>query len=416
MNLPVEEVHCYLNDEECSCEACGNQLHVFGQKIVREEVQFIPASLKKKIYIEHSYECHSCRNTDKHSIKRASAPKAPLQRSFAGPTVLAWLFHQKYELSLPLYRQEKEWAQYGLQLNRNTLSNWVIRSSEDWLEPIYDRLRYFLNQEEVIHADETPYQILKRPDGRPATADARIWLFQSSQNGIKPIVYYHASLTRSRSNIEEVLDSYRGYIHCDGYSAYQNMANLQVVACWAHVRRKFFEAGDERGMAAIGKEYCDRLFLLERQFKHLSPKERKIQRQRYSLPLLSEFWEWLSSFPVIAKSKLGTAIAYTQRLKKELMAFLDDGRLVLSNNLAERNIRPLTVGRKNFMFSTSVAGAKANCVAYTLIETAKINGLNPFKYLTCLFEKLPNLDFYRKPELLEDYLPWSDQMQFACKE
>lgn len=383
--------------------------------MTREEVQFIPATLKKKVYIEHSYECGDCRQTEAHSIKRAQAPKAPLQRSFAGPSVLAWLFHQKYELSLPLYRQEKEWEQYGIQVTRKTLSNWIIRSSQEWLEPIYHRLRETLNKEDAIHADETPYQILKRPDGRPATSDARIWLFQTIESCLRPVIYYHSSLTRSRSNIEEVLDTYEGYIQCDGYSAYQNMDNLQVVACWAHVRRKFFEAGDERGMAAVGKSYCDQLFVLEKQFKHLTPTERKKQRRKYSLPLLDEFWEWLSSFPVLAKSKLGTAIAYAQRLKKELMAFLDDGRLVLSNNLAERHIRPLTIGRKNFMFSTSVAGAKANCVAYTLIETAKANGLNAFKYLTHLFEELPNLDFFRQPELLEDYLPWSDHIQLECK-
>ena len=383
--------------------------------MTREEVIFIPATLKKKVFIEHSYECLSCRESEAHSIKRAQSPKPVLQRSFAGPSVLAWLFHQKYELGLPLYRQEKEWQQYGLQISRKTMSNWIIRSSQDWLEPIYGLLREHLNKEDVIHADETPYQILKRPDGRPATSDARIWLFQTDELCKKSVIYYHSSLTRARDNIEEVLSSYQGYIHCDGYSAYQNMSNLQVVACWAHVRRKFFEAGDDQGMAAIGKKYCDRLFLLEKQFKHLPPSKRKKQRQKYSLPLLTEFWNWLSSFPVLAKSKLGVAIAYTQRLKAELMAFIDDGRLVLSNNLAERNIRPLTIGRKNFMFSTSVAGAKANCVAYTLIATAKANGLNAFKYLSLLFEHLPNLDFYRKPELLEEYLPWPDQMQSVCK-
>lgn len=411
----MEEVHCYLNEDCCHCDSCGDKLRPFGQKVTREEVVFIPATLKKKVYIEHSYECLGCRETAAHSIKRGQAPKATLQRSFAGPSVLAWLFHQKYELSLPLYRQEKEWKQYGLQVSRRTLSNWIIRYSQDWLEPIYHQLRKVLNTEEAIHADETPYQILKRPDGRPATSDARIWLFQTLESCEKPVIYYHSSLTRSRENIEEVLNTYQGYIHCDGYSAYQNMPNLQVVACWAHVRRKFFDAGDERGMAAIGKRYCDRLFLLEKQFKHLPPGERKKQRQKYSLPLLTEFWEWLSSFPVLAKSKLGMAIAYTQRLKAELMAFLEDGRLVFSNNAAERNIRPLTIGRKNFLFSTSVAGARANCVAYTIIETAKANGLNAFKYLTHLFEHLPNLDFYKKPDLLENYFPWAAQMQLACK-
>lgn len=404
-----------MKAEECTCDNCGDQLTQFGQKAVREEVQFIPASLKKKVYIEHSYNCRSCKKNNISSIKRANAPKAPLQGSLASPNLIAWLLHQKFELSLPLYRQEKEWQQSGLELSRKTMANWIIRTSQDWLEPIYECLRLELNKQEAIHADETPYQILNRPDGRPAPSDARIWLFQTIENSPRQISYYHSSLTRARSNIEEVLSVYDGYLHCDGYSAYQNMPNLKVVACWAHVRRKFFEAGDERGMAVIGRNYCDQLFSLEQQFKNLSADVRKAYRQLKSNPLLAEFWEWLGSFPVIAKSKLGRAIAYAQHLKEELMTFLDDGNLVISNNLAERQIRPLTIGRKNFMFSTSVAGAKANCVAYTLIETAKANGLNAFRYLTYLFEKLPNLDFIRLPELLSDYLPWSERVQLACK-
>ncbi|MGX7015055.1 IS66 family transposase [Vagococcus silagei] len=248
--------------------------------------------------------------------------------------------------------QEKEWQQYEINVSRKTMANWIICSSQSWLEPIYERFRLELNKQDAINADETPYQTLNRPDGRPASSDARIWLFQTNKNSPRPISYYHSSLTRARSNIDEVLSVYDCYLHCDGYSAYQNMPNLKVVACWAHVRRKFFEAGDERGMAAIGKNYCDQLFALEQQFKKLSADARKAYRQLKSKPLLDEFWEWIGSFPVIAKSKLGRAIAYAQNLKDELMTFLDDGNLVISNNLAERQIRPLTIGRKNFMFST----------------------------------------------------------------
>lgn len=414
-HLPVEEIHCQLDESERICECCGDPLHHMGQKISREEVQFIPASLRKKVYIEHSYECQRCKKVDQPVIKRASSPKAPLQRSFAGPSVLAWLFHQKFELSLPLYRQEKEWALYGIELSRKTLANWIIRCSQDWLEPLYDRLKHQLNQEEAVHADETPYQVLHRSDGKPATSEARMWLFQTIEGSAKPVILYHASLNRARTNIEEVLAHYKGYLHCDGYSAYQNIPKLSVVACWAHVRRKFFEASDSKGQAAIGVMFCDKLFTLEKKFSSLPPEDRHAQRQLHSLPIVMEFWEWLETLPVLAKSKLGIAVAYAIRLKSELMRFLEDGRLALSNNLAERSIRPLTIGRKNFLFSTSFNGAKANAVAYSIIETAKANGLNAFKYLTKLFEDLPNLDVVRSPECLETYLPWSAESQQLCQ-
>lgn len=387
-----------------------------GQKTVREEVVFIPASLKKKVYIEHSYDCLTCRTAGISSIKRAPAPKAPLAKSFAGPTVLAWLFHQKYEMSLPLYRQEKEWRDYGLSVTRKTLANWVIRSAQEWLAPIYDRLRQTLSQEEVIHADETPVQILNRSDGRPATSDGRMWLFQTLDKADHPVVFYHASLTRERQNILDVLtDSFHGYCHCDGYSAYQHIPGLTVVGCWAHMRRKFHEAGDDQGQAAIGLAYCNQLFALEREFKDLSPSERKTNRQRHLRPVLEEFWTWLENLPVLSKSKLGKAVAYGLKLKEALMRVLEDGRLVLSNNSAERHIRPLTIGRKNFLFSTSEAGAEANAMAYTIIETAKANGLNPYRYLCRLFSDLPNVEFGQHPELLEAYLPWSKQSQQTCR-
>lgn len=415
-NLPTEEIHCHLADEDCQCQRCGHSLHHLGQKIVREEVEFIPASLKKKVYIEHSYDCLTCRTEGISSIKRASAPKAPLANSFAGPTVLAWLFHQKYELSLPLYRQEKEWVQYGLEVSRRTLSNWVIRSAQEWLAPVYDRLRHVLSQEEVIHADETPFQILNRSDGRPATSAGRMWLFQTLEEAEHPIVLYHSSLNRGRQNIPTVLtDKFQGYCHCDGYTAYQNIPGLTVVSCWAHMRRKFHEAGDPHGQAAIGLAYCNQLFAIEKDLKNLSDSERKTQRQCRLKPILEEFWTWLEGLSVLAKSKLGKAVTYGLNLKEELMRVLEDGRLVLSNNSAERHIRPLTIGRKNFLFSTSEAGAEANAMAYTMIETAKANGLNPYRYLCRLFSDLPNTEFRQHPELLETYLPWSEQSQQTCR-
>jgi len=416
-HLPIEEVHTHLADEDCQCERCGNSLHHMGQKAVREEVVFIPATLKKKVYIEHSYDCPTCRRSEGvSSIKRAPAPKAPLAKSFAGPTVLAWLFHQKYELSLPLYRQEKEWLNYGLSVSRKTLANWIIRSAQEWLAPIYERLRQSLIKESVIHADETPFQVLNRSDGKPATSDARIWLFQTLEKAAHPIIFYHASLTRERQNITDILtDSYQGYCHCDGYSAYQNISGLTVVACWAHVRRKFHEAGGDQGKAALGVAYCNQLFAIEKKLEKLTDLERKKQRDIHLRPVLEEFWKWLENLPVLSKSKLGKAVSSGIKLQEALMQVLEDGRLVLSNNAAERHIRPLAIGRKNFLFSTSEEGAEANAMAYTIIETAKANGLKPYNYLCHLFSELPNENFRCNPQLLDNYLPWSESIQQTCQ-
>ncbi|MGX7031687.1 IS66 family transposase [Vagococcus zengguangii] len=210
-------------------------------------------------------------------------------------------------------------------------------------------------------------------------------------------------------------EEFEGYCHCDGYVAYQNIPGLTVVGCWAHMRRKFVDASGDKGQAAIGVAYCNQLFALERRFENLSTAERKWQRQIQLKPILEEFWEWLEQLPVLAKSKLGQAVAYGRHLKEELMRVLEDGRLALSNNLAERKIRSLTIGRKNFLFSKSELGATTNAIVYSIMETAKANGLNPYSYLCRLLTDLPNLPFRQQPELIETYMPWAQGIQDFCK-
>ncbi len=229
-DLPIEEVHCELHGEDCTCDHCGQAMKPMGKKVVREEVCFVPARLYKKVYISHAYEC-DCHdpNLEAKSIRCAEVPKGPIQRSLAGPTTLAWLFHQKFELGLPTYRQEKEWSSYGLEVSRKTLSNWIIRASFDWLEPLYKLFLDKLRQQEVLHADETYYQILNRSDGKPATSEARIWLIRTIKDVSHPIVFYHADLTRAKSVILELLRSFKGWLHCDGYIAYKDLPNVTTV-------------------------------------------------------------------------------------------------------------------------------------------------------------------------------------------
>lgn len=386
-----------------------------GKKIIRDEVCFVPARLYKKRYISYAYacDCHDA-SIEAKPIRCAETPKAPIQRSFAGASVLAEVFHQKYVLSIPCYRQVSEWARYGLSVSDKTLSNWIVTTSYDWLLPIYERLRDELVQQTVLHADETPYQILNRADGKPATSQSRIWLFRTIKNAQYPVAYYHADLTRERAVAITILEGFQGYLHCDGYSGYKNIPNVKLVGCWAHVRRKFFEIPGNNGKAKKAVEYCDQIFRFEKTIKDLSPEQRQKQRQLIIKPVIEEFFKWLESFYVM-KGKLQTAVMYALNQKVELLRFLDDGNLEASNNLAEQAIRPIAIGRKNYLFSTSMKGATANAMAYTIMETAKANSLNPSKYLTYLFEKLPNTDFIRNPGVLVDFLPWAKTVQEICQ-
>ena len=237
---------------------------------------------------------------------------------------------------------------------------------------------------------------------------------EPSKNAQHPVAYYHADLTRERAVATTILEGFKGYLHCDGYSGYKNIPNVKLVGCWAHVRRKFFEIPGNNGKAKKAVEYCDQIFRFEKTIKDLSPEQRQKQRQLIIKPVIEEFFKWLESFYVM-KGKLQTAVMYALNQKVELLRFLDDGNLEASNNLAEQAIRPIAIGRKNYLFSTSMKGATANAMAYTILETAKANSLNPSKYLTYLFQKLPNTDFIRNPGVLVDFLPWAKTVQEICQ-
>ena len=186
------------------------------------------------------------------------------------------------------------------------------------------------------------------------------------------------------------------------------------MGCWAHARRKFKDVPGKNGKAKQAIDYCNQIFKIERELQELSPEERYEQRQLQVKPVIEAFYDFLGSFIPI-KGKLQTAVHYVLNQKKELMAFLKDGRLEASNNRAERAIKTVVIGRKNYLFSTSLSGAEANAIIYSVIETAKEHGLNVYKYLTYLFEHLPNVEFLMKPKLLEDFLPWAKNVQEYCK-
>ncbi|WP_267491438.1 IS66 family transposase [Enterococcus sp. CWB-B31] len=223
---------------------CASTLHSLGRKEVRTELEFIPTHLILHKHYEHAYECLNCKKQGQNQIRRQKAPVPALQKSLAGPSVLAWNLYQKLEMGLPYHRQEKEWQRYGLAISRRTLSNWSIRICEEWLSLIYEAMRQTLVTEQVLSADETVYQILHREDGKPSTSDARIWVFRTSEKAVHPIILYHSSETRKYEVVESFLKGFKGFLHCDGYSAYKKLPEVQLQLCWAHVRRKFFETND----------------------------------------------------------------------------------------------------------------------------------------------------------------------------
>lgn len=392
-------------------------MKLIGTTVIRVNVKFIPARVVKEVHKQESYACQNCHQNSVEATPVISAPvpAAPIQNSLAGATVLAWLYHQKFELHLPLYRQVDEWRLYGLDVSRRTLANWVIISAHDWLQPIYDLLYLHLMTMYILHADETPYQIINRSDGKPGTSEARIWQIRTTLDEEKPVIYYRSALTRGGDVARELFKDFQGYLQTDGYQAYQNLLNIIQVGCWVHVNRKFKDIGVTFGNTGTAIKKINAIFKKDHDFDDLKADERLKRRQTELKPLIDDFFAWLETFTPVPKSKLANAVEYAKNQKESLVRVLEDGRLQLSNNCCEQLIRPLALGRKNHLFSTSEEGAQANAIAYTIIYTARENGLNPYKYLVYLFTHLPNTDFYRHPHLLENFLPWSETIQANCR-
>lgn len=411
-DLEIEEIHHHPSDITCDC--CLSEMAAVGSIMVREEAKFIPATMKRVQHIEHAYECRACKKDagQNAQIKRGKVPQGAIQRSVAGPTVLAKLIYDKFILYLPLYRQVKEWERYGLLTNDKNLSNWVIRVAEDWLQPVYNLIQQLLTTKSVLHIDETYAQILKRSDGRPGQSNAYNWVCRSVANEGPIMILFKSALTRSRAVLESLIGSFKGIVICDGYAAYGKIANVHFANCWAHVRRYWLKAESKNGQ--VGVAYCDKLFQIERKIKDLSPEERVQIRQQESKPIVEEFFEWIDRSPFFGKNAIAKAAEYTLSRSNELKVFLNNGLVGIDNNPAENAIRPNVIGRKNWLFSVSEAGAKANAICLSLAETAKANGIDFYQYLVKLMTELPNSPIHQQPEILHNYLPWSENIQTTC--
>ena len=426
-NLPIEKVEHDLPPEEQICHECSGSLHVMGRE-TRRELVLVPAQAKIREHIKKVYACRDCERDELGvPIIKAPVDNPVIKGSFASPEAIAHIMYQKFVMGAPLYRQEQDWNRQGIMLSRQTMSNWLLRATEDYLEPIYDAFKELLLLNDTLHADETTLQVLREP-GKTPQSKSYMWLYRASgynSNGNKatyPIVLYDYQPDRKAKRPAEFLKGFKGYLHTDGYEAYHTLPkDIIVVGCWAHARRKFDEAlkrltatNRDDTNAALGKRYCDKLFRLERDFAELSPDERYQKRLELSKPVMDEFFAWVKNLKPMPKTPIGVAAKYVLGQRIYLERFLLDGRLEISNNRAERSIKPFVIDRKNFLFANTPRGAKASAIMFSIIETAKECGLNPFRYLTHIFEMAPNGDVRNDYSLLGALLPYSAPT--SCRE
>jgi len=418
--LPVKEVVIDIPEAERVCGICENTLHPIGRELVRRELSIIPAQAYVTETYRINYACGPCEaETDEANIIKPPVPEPVVKRGLASPSSVAHVMYQKYVNALPLARQEKDWEIFGVTISRATLANWIIYAAMHWLLPLWEALKAILILSPVILADETVVQVLKEP-GKTPQSESRMWVYCTGNTGAPPIVLFEYQPNRAGENPKRFLSGAKDfYLQTDGYSGYNKVENTTHCGCFAHMRRKLEEAmpknAPKDNKARIGLEYCQQLFALEREFQNLSPEERLKKRYERSKPVLDAFFAWAETANPVAGCKLAEAIVYARNQKGPLSAFLLDGRIDISTNRVENAIRPFCVGRKNFLFADTVRGAQSSAVAYSVIETARANGLNPYQYLLYLFTELPTVLTKDPAADLSRFFPWVSEVQEKCR-
>ena len=414
--IPTKQVEHRLEGEDLVCPQCGDTMTEIGKEVVRT-MEIVPAQTIIREDIYYTYACKSCSESADEGcetpVVKAPREKNIIPGSFATPEAIAHIMTQKFVMGAPLYRQGQEMNRQGIQLSRQTMSNWILRATEDYLVPVYQRLHEELLKREVLHADETTLQVLHEP-GKVPQSESFMWLYRTSGNTNKPIVLYEYQPGRGADHPKAFLKGFKGYLHTDGYAGYHDLGNeITVVGCWAHLRRKFDEAvkslpkGKAKGSSASqGLTYCNLLFGIEQEIADKTAEERYEERLKQAKPVLDAMFAWANSRTAAPKSALGKALHYLKEQWPYLTNYLKDGRLELSNNRAERSIKPFVIDRKNFLFANTPKGATGSAVMFSLIQTAIENDLDPYRYLTWLLKTANNTDLTQAEEI-QKLLPWN---------
>jgi len=415
-----------INDPECPLHG---EMHVIGREVVRREIEIKPVQVWVTEHVRLAYGCRPCEiEGDCASVIKADMPPALIPKSIASSSAVAYIMYEKYVNAIPLNRQENDLKLHGLILPRQTMANWVIICATKYFEPVYLLMKKELLTHDIIQTDETTVQVLKEENRKPTT-NSYMWLYRSTERVGPPIVLFEYQPTRSGEHPKRFLSGYKGYIICDGYQAYDNISvDIKLQGCLSHCRRYYMEAVDVVPKAARadceamkGVEFCNKLFDIERRIKKCSDEERFQKRLELSKPVLDAFFSWATEMSKVSldKTRLGKAVTYTLNQWDNLSRFLEDGRLEIHNNASEQAIRPFTVARKNFLFCDTVNGARASAITFSLIETAKANGLNPLAYMSYLLDQMRFALRAGPPESVDQaisrLLPWSPDIPDFCK-
>ena len=412
-NIPAEQIEHRLEGEALVCPKCGDTMQEIGVEVVKK-LRIEPAKIVVEEHQYFAYACPTCNREDIETpVVKAPREKSIIPGSFATAEAIAHIMTQKFVMGSPLYRQEQEMDRRGIKLSRQTMSNWILRASEDYLTPVYERLHKELLNREVLHADETTLQVLHEP-GKEPESKSYMWLYRTGGDTDQPIALYEYRPDRGAKNPKAFLSGFNGYLHTDGYSGYHDLPEgITVVGCWSHARRKFDEAmkslpkGKAKGSsAAQGLAYCNLLFEIEQGLADMTPEERYNERLKQAKPVLDALLAWANVRTAAPKSALGKALHYLKEQWPYLTNYLKDGRLEISNNHAERSIKPFVIDRKNFLFANTPGGATGSAVIFSLIQTAIENSLDPYRYLTWLMKTANTADL-TEPTTVEALLPWN---------
>lgn len=403
-DLPRETIIHDIDDKICAC--CGYELHKMGDER-SENLEFIPAQVKVIEHVRLKYSCRTCEKENTTTeIQIAPLPSSPIPKSIATATLLSQIITSKYQYALPLYRQESLFKQYGIELSRKTMSDWMMKCYA-LFKPLYQQLQHSLLAQGVIHADETPLKVINED-----RVTSYMWVYctgsDSPTQSTRPniVLYDYQMGSRAGACVVNYLQGFTGYLQVDGYAGYEK-TTAKLAGCWAHARRKFIDAQKAQpkgktGKADLALSFIQKLYRIESSLKEKTAYEKYQIRQAQAKPILDKFYAWLVKANIVPKSALGIAITYSKNQWHKLIRYLDDGNVTIDNNRAERAVKPFVIGRKNWLFCNTSHGANASAMLYSIIETAKANGLTPFDYIAHCLEQLSS-----EHVDVEKLLPWN---------
>lgn len=402
-DLPRKRIEYDLPEEQKTCACCQGALHRIGEDI-SEQLHIPPATPWVWQHVRFKYGCRHC---EQHGLSapvvRAAMPPQPLPGSVADAATLATVMTGKYADGMPLYRMEAAFARAGIDIGRGTMSQWMIGVSQRHLQRLVDAMQDILLAQPLIHGDETRVQVLQE-DGKSAQSQSYMWVYRSADASSEPVVLFEYQRGRGQIYPQAFLQGFAGALMTDGYSAWRTLNGVLHLGCLAHARRYFDEAakaqGKADGRARQALDMIGRLYQIEALAKGELPAGSSradytyALRQQHSLPVLAAMKTWLDAQAesVLPKSLLGEAVTYARNQWIYLIRYADDGNAPIDNNILERDIRPFTTGRKNWLFSATAAGANASAVIYSLMLTCRACGVEPYAYLRHVLTELPRRD------------------------